>query len=179
MTDTESLLYKVSEPGRGTTLAPRVFWHSEDWSFSDDHPHDGLIEDCVLYAAPFDEINIHLLPSVWRLRVWLDEDARRDRLRAMGYTWPEGLRAVIFTSSENEALIQQFVPTVYAFDRAGFEEIPTGEFITRTAQTAVAIEEIPLPIALRRWHVEVIYVSDTVAFAQRLRDGGVDHQIQA
>lgn len=179
MIDAESLLYKVSEPGRGTTFAPRAFWHSEDWSFSDDHPHEGLVEDCVLYAAPFDEINIHLLPPVWRLRVWLDHYERCERLRAMGYAWPEGSRAVIFTSSDNEALIDEFVPTVYAFDRDQFEEIPTGEFITRNGQTAVAVEAIPLPIALRRWHVEVIYVTDTIALEHCLRDSGVDHQIQA
>jgi hypothetical protein len=118
------LLYKVSQPRDDLTFEPRPFWRAQDWSFSDDHPHTGLIEDRVLFAAQFDEINIHLLPKVWRLRVWLDDEERCTRLKQLGFTWKAGARAVIFALESDRESIEAFEPTVYAFDSSGFQKNP-------------------------------------------------------
>ncbi len=172
-------LYKVSAPSHGDRFEPRVFWRTDDWSMSDDHPHDGLTEDMVLFAAEFDEVNIHLLPRVWRLRVWLDNPERCRRLRSCGFEWPSEARAVLFVGEGDRMEVEAFEPTVFVFDRRGFERTPTNEFVSREAQTAVSKETIRIKDALDRWHVEVIYVTDTAGLEQRLRQAGIDHQIQA
>jgi hypothetical protein len=171
-------LYKVSEPGHGDRFQPRPFWRTEDWAFSDDHPHGGLIEDCVLFAGEFDEVNIHLLPPVWRLRVRLDNPERRKSLRGCGFESASGSRAVVFVSERDRAEVERFVPTIFAFDRDGFERTPTDEFISREPRSAVSKETIPIAEALSRWHVEVTYVADAAALEAQLREAGIDHQIQ-
>ena len=172
------LLYKVSEPRHDRVFEPRAFWRAEDWSFSDDHPHEGLIEDHVLYAAEFDEINIHLLPKVWRLRVWLDDDERCRRLEGLGFSWDAGARAAIFARDADRRAIEAFSPTVFSFDRAGFERTPTNEFVSREPRTAISVETIPFEEARRRWRFDLIYIDDSDALVQALRSGRVDHQIQ-
>jgi hypothetical protein len=174
----DDLLYKVSEPAHDNTFEPRPFWRTADWAFSDDRPHDGLIEDSVLYAAEFDEVNIHLLPRVRRLRVWLDHEERVRRLRACGFDWPGDPKALLFVARTDQRKVEEFAPTVFAFDRAGFHRTPTHEFVSREAQTAISVETIPIADALRRWRVEVIYVPDTAALEHQLRGAGIDHQIQ-
>lgn len=172
------LLYKVSHPRDDWTFEPRPFWRAEDWSFSDDHPHDGLIEDHVLYVAQFDEINIHLLPKVWRLRVWLDDEERGRRLKSLGFAWTAGSRAIIFALESDKDLIESFSPTVYAFDGSGFERTPTDEFVSREPRKAVTAETISFDQARRRWQFDLLYVKDSDELVQTLRSAGVDHQIQ-
>jgi hypothetical protein len=175
----DDLLFKVSEPRFGDRFEPRSFWRTDDWAFSDDHPREGLIEDSVLYAAEFDEVNIHLLPRVWRLRVWLDSKERSRRLRECGFDWRSGARALLFVAENDRADVEGFAPTVFAFKRSGFERTPTNEFISRVAQTAVSKETISIADALARWQVEIRYVPDAAALEEQLRQAGIDHQIQA
>lgn len=172
-------LYKVSEPRHGDRFEPRLFWRTDDWSFSDDHPHDGLIEDRVLFAAEFDMVNLHLLPRVRRVRVWLDDPERSQRLRACGFDWQPGTRAAVFVAHADRPAVDRFAPTVFVFDRSGFERTPTDEFISREPQTAISSETIPIADALARWQVEVIYVDDTVALELEFQQRGIDHQIQS
>jgi hypothetical protein len=176
--DVSDLLYKVSEPRVDPTFEPRRFWRAEDWSFSDDQEHEDLVEDRVVYAGSFDEINIHLFPRVWRLRVWLDHEGRCGRLRGLGYSWAEGSKALIFALESDRDSIESFSPTVFAFDRSGFEQTPTDEFVSREARTAVSAETLRFREALRRWRFDVVYVSDADVLVEALRSGGVDHQIQ-
>lgn len=172
------LLYKVSEPREDWTFEPRRFWRREDWSFSDDQERVGLIEDCVLYAAQFDEINIHLLPKVWRLRVWLDDEDRSARLKRLGFAWRPGSRAIIFALEADRESIESFSPTVYAFERSGFEKTPTDEFISREPRVAVSAETVPFDEARQHWQFDLLYVADSEALVQSFRSAGVDHQIQ-
>lgn len=172
------LLYKVSEPRDDWTFEPRRFWRSEDWSFSDDMPRDGLVEESVLYAGSFDEVNIHLLPPVWRLRVWLDDEATTQRLRTLGVSWAEGSRAVIFAAEVDRDVIESFSPTLYAFERSGFAQTPTNEFISREKRTAISAETLSLKEAKVRWLFDVVYVADPGALVEELQSAGVDHQIQ-
>ncbi len=171
-------LYKVSEPRGDWTFEPRPFWRAEDWSFSDDQRHDGLVEDHVLYAAEFNEINIHLFPRVWRLRVWLDDDERCARLKSLGFSWAPGSRAVIFAREDDRGSIESFSPTVFAFDRSGFEQTPTNEFVSREPQAAVSGETLPFEEARKRWQFELIYVDNLEELAKTLRSRRVDHQVQ-
>lgn len=172
------LLYKVSAPRDDWTFEPRPFWRAEDWSFSDDHERDGLLEDCVLYAADFNEINVHLLPHVWRLRVWLDDEERCARLKGLGFFWTAGSRALIFALEADQGSIESFSPTVFAFERSGFEQAPTNEFVSREPRTAISAETVSWQDALRRWQFDVIYVTDPDALVEMLQYAGVDHQIQ-
>lgn len=173
------LLYKVSEPREDWTFKPRRFWRTEDWSFSDDQEREGLIEDCVLYAGEFDEINIHLLPKVWRLRVWLDDEDRSGRLNDLGFSWRPGARAIIFALEGDRESIESFTPTIYAFERSGFEKTPTDEFVSREPQIAVSAETVPFEEARQRWKFDLLFIADADALVQSLRSARVDHQIDA
>ena len=132
----------------------------------------------MLYAAEFDEVNIHLLPKVWRLRVWLDTEKQFERLKELGYNWKHGSRAVIFAIRSDRERIEAFMPTIYTFEKSGFEPTPSNEFVARNPQSAVSAETIPFDEAIRRWQFELIYIDDAEAFAQLLRSNGIDHQIQ-
>ena len=171
-------LYKVSEPREDWTFEPRPFWRAHDWSFSDDQPREGLVEDRVLYAAEFDEINIHLFPRVWRSRVWLEDEERCARLDRLGFSWAEGSRAVIFAGEADRNAIEAFSPTIFTFDRSGFERTPTNEFVSREPRNAVSVEMISFREAQERWRFEVVYVSDVESLVGTLREKGIDHQIQ-
>jgi hypothetical protein len=171
-------LYKVSRPRDDWTFGPGRFWRTEDWSFSDDRPHDGLIEDRVLYAAPLEEINIHLMPEVWRLRVWLDDEERCRELERLGFTWETECHAIIFALESDRDTIESSCPTVYAFDRAGFERAPTVEFVSGEPREAVSAETVSFAHARRRWRFDVLYGRDPDDLVHRLGSAGVDHQVQ-
>lgn len=178
MDETDALLFKVAPPREDPTFHPQSFWRSEDWSSSTHRPRKGYVEDRVLYAGEFDEVNIHLLPKVWRLRVRLDHEGRAQRLRALGHDWPEGSRAVIFALEADRARIESFAPTIFTFARAGFEQVPSREWVAREPQRALRSETILFGEARRRWVFELLFVPDGDALAQGLREASIDHQIQ-
>jgi hypothetical protein len=161
MNRSDNALYKVSAPRAELTFSPMPFWRTDDWSFSDDRPHADLVEDSVLFACSYDEINLHLLPEVWRLRVWLDDDVRVQRLRALGYTTTSGATAVVFAHKSDRDTIESFRPTVYSFDPAGFERTPSNEFVAREPQTALAARDFSFAEAQAKWNFHVIFVDDT------------------
>ena len=179
-------LYKVAPPREDWMFQPRRFWRTEDWSSSTDHEREGhvadesaiYIEDQVLYVASFDEVNIHVFPKVWRLRVWLDDDVRTERLRRLGYALRPDARAVIFALEGDREAIEAFSPTVFLFDPDGFERTPSNEFVSREPRTAVSCETMAFDEAHARWRFDLIYVADGEALVESLRSAGVDHQIQ-
>lgn len=181
------LLYKVAAPGDDWIFEPRPFFHAPDWSSSYDpqEEHDlppyvdvaTHVEDCVLFVAGFDEVNMHLLPKVWKLRVWLDDQTRVARLRELGYSWTPGSRAVIFALESDREAIESFTPTVFTFNPDGFELTPSNEFISRKPRVAVSSETLPFRTAQSRWAFELIYISDAESLTQSLQAAGVDHQI--
>lgn len=171
-------LYKVSAPRAEMTFTPTRFWRTHDWSSSTRSEREGYLQDEVLYAAEFDVVNIHLLPKVWRLRVWLDDDARREGLRALGFAPDGGAKAAIFTADENRDVVESFVATVYTFDAAGFERTPSDEFISRVPRTAMAREDVAFLEAKERWGFDLFYVPDVAALERSLQEAGIDHQIQ-
>jgi hypothetical protein len=67
------MLYKISQARAGNIFEPSKFWRSPDWSISMKVPHEGYILDEVLYAGDFNDVNLHLLPNVPRLRIWLSD----------------------------------------------------------------------------------------------------------
>jgi hypothetical protein len=174
----KEFLYKVSKPRTDMVFEPSRFWRAPDWSFSDEHEHAGFVEDCVLFAGEFDEVNIHLLPKVWRLRVWLDDENRLERLRKLGYSWSSGSRAIIFALESDRDAIETFSPTIFSFDRSGFELTPSNEYISRTPQAAVSTETIPFYEAVLRWQFEMVFVKDAKSLEQAFRSNHIDHQIQ-
>lgn len=177
-------LYKVSAPREDLTFVPTRFWRTEDWSSSTGHEREGrfeghvYIEDQVLFAGSFDEVNIHLLPKVRRLRVWLDDETRCERLSKLGYRWSADSTAVIFAGETDRPVIEAFSPTIFTFERDGFERTPSNEFISRVPREATSQESVPFPDAMARWRFDLVYVPDTGALEQALRGAGIDHQIQ-
>ena len=174
----KEFLYKVSKPRSDLQFEPSRFWRAPDWSFSDDHEREGLVEDCVLFAGEFDDVNIHLLPKVWRLRVWLDDEKRSERLKKLGYSWSPGSRAIIFALESDRDVIESFSPTIISFDRSGFERTPSDEFVSRTPQRAISAETIPFNEAVQRWQFEMVFVKDADSLEQAFRSNHIDHQIQ-
>lgn len=170
-------LYKVSAPRSDWTFEPRPFWRSADWTSSSSRPRDGYIEEAVVYAAGFEEVSIHLLPKIWRLRVRLN-DANQGLLNELGYVWPAGSRALIFFREEDSGLVWGFQPTIFKFAPEGFEPVPSNEFISRVPQHALGSETLSLHEALDRWRVQLIPVGDTEELTSRLTERDIRFSIQ-
>ncbi len=156
------MLYKVTKPRSDMIFQPTRFWHTPDWKSSSNRPREGYIEDAVLYAGDFDEVSIHLLPKVRRLRVRVTPDSA-DRIHALGYQLRSDCRTLLFARQEDQKMILDFCPTVFTFTRDGFEPIPSNEYITREPKKALACETITMAEAIRRWKIELKYVTDISA----------------
>ena len=98
------MLYKVTLPREDHQFFPSKFWRTEDWSSSSNRPHDGYIEDEVLYVGDFAEVNIHLFPKVRRLRFWRTE-ATEAFMHDFSFAFTDGSKAVIVADSGNEELV--------------------------------------------------------------------------
>lgn len=112
------------------------------------------------------------------MRVWLDDEERCARLKQLGFSWATGSRAIIFALEADRDSIESFSPTVFAFDRSGFEQTPTDEFVSREPRIAVTAEAVALDEARQRWQFDLLYVADSDTLVKTLRSAGVDHQIQ-
>ena len=64
------MLYKISKAPLDNIFRPKLFWRTDDWKSSSTTMKPGYLQDEVLYAGDFDEVNIHLLPNIKRLRLW-------------------------------------------------------------------------------------------------------------
>ena len=62
-------LFKVASPREDGMFYPSTFWRMRDWESSTTCRREGYIEDEVLFAGDFDEVNIHLFPRVRTVRV--------------------------------------------------------------------------------------------------------------
>ena len=153
------MLYKVSQPRKNMRFEPSKFWHTTDWKRSSQNPKPGYVEDVVLYAAGFDEISIHLLPKVRRLRVWIKPETTA-HLSDMGFQWGAECRALIFAAVDCREMVANFCPTIFTFEDDGFEPLPTNEFIAREAKTAASCETVTMREAIARWSIEIKYVDD-------------------
>jgi hypothetical protein len=171
------VLYKVSAPRAEAIFLPSRFWRTEDWSSSSTREKPGYIEDEVLYAAGFDEVNIHLFPPVRRVRVWTGPNTR-EFLADLAGSLPKICRAVIFLEDNARAQVEAFSPTIYHFDPGGFEPIPSNEYISREPQSAVACETISIGEALARWHIEVSYVKTLDGLVERLKRNDISFSEQ-
>lgn len=165
-----SFLYKVSPPAESMTFRPSRFWHTEDWESSTTRPRDGYIEDKVLYAGDFDEINIHLLPRVRAVRVRSDDTDEYVR-NVLGLD--NGKTAFLFVNADSKNMVENFMPTVYTFRNDGFERVRKGEYVSRKAQTAISSKTILMSEAIERWNIEVCYVEDLDVPINTLRRAGV------
>ena len=105
------MLYKVAAPRDTMVFEPSRFWRTEDWSKSSTRSKPGYIEDCVLYAAEFDEVNIHLLPPIRRLRVWRVAEVER-ALETLGHKPSLDARAILFANKDERGAIENFSPTI-------------------------------------------------------------------
>src|SRR5690348_6678507 len=112
-------LYKVSPPRSDLMFYPSTFWHTSDWESSTDRRRPGYIEDKVLYAGDFDEVNIHLYPRVRTARVRaVDADALT--LQRFGLPCVPGKTAHIFCAISCREAVESFSPTVFKFNPNGF-----------------------------------------------------------
>jgi hypothetical protein len=122
------------------------------------------MEETVLYAAEFDEVNIHLLPPVRRLRVWLTPETLAG-LQALGYGGMANRRALLLVNEADRQQVESFCPTIFTFERDGFEPTPGNEYVSREPRTALSCETIPMAEAIRRWQIAITWASDLSAVA--------------
>ena len=162
------MLYKVSHPNQDMTFTPKKFWRTENWKSSSPRPKEGYVCDEVLYVGGFNEINIHLLPKVRRIRIWLTAD-HIDLLRSTSLHFDRAKEALIITEETNRISVESFSPTVFTFNEEGFEYIPSNEYIARSPKTAVHKETITMSEAIARWNIELVYVDDLDAVISELR----------
>jgi hypothetical protein len=152
-------LYKVSPPRTDLTFHTSRFWHTADWESSSDRPREGYVEDSVLFAGDFDEVNIHLFPRVRTVRVRA-VDAEATQLEGLGLRCRDGVTAHVFVSRARKREVEAFQPTIFKFESAGFARVRKGEYVCREPRTAISSETISMHEALVRWNIEACYVED-------------------
>ena len=172
------LIYKVSPLQESLLFNPSVFYRTADFKSSSTRPKPGYIQDTLLYAGDEREISLHLLPSIYRVRVWLD-DANRQRLVDLGFAPHSDKQVAIFVNEADQATISDFTPTVYSFDDADFERTPSNEFITRKPVRAIGTETLTMPEILRRWKIQVMAVPRVEDTEECLRQAGVECSSQS
>ncbi|MGK0337688.1 MAG: hypothetical protein ACJAXW_002689 [Candidatus Azotimanducaceae bacterium] len=171
------VLYKVAPPRSELRFYPSRFWHTADWESSTPKPREGYIEDEVLFVGDFDEINIHLLPRKKSVRV-RSQDASCEVLANCGLDISVGKTAYLFVHSSQKETIDQFAPTVYAFENSGFENVRKGEYVSRSAKTASSFETLPMAEAIERWNIEICYLEDIEILIELLRKNEIYFDVQ-
>lgn len=165
-------LYKVSAPRADKTFYPSTFWHTLDWGSSTTSYREGYIEDEVLYAGDFEEVNIHLFPRVRTVRVrYVDADI--SKLCGLGLQCTPGRSAYIFIHHSRREEVESFRPTVFKFRVDGFVRVRNGEYISREPQQAISVETISIAEAIKRWNIEACYVDDLDGLIRRLNQEGI------
>ena len=124
--------------------------------------------DEILYVGGFNEINIHLLPKVRRIRIWLIAE-HIDLLRSTSLNIDRDKEALIITEENNRISVESFSPTVFTFNEEGFEYVPSNEYITRSPKTAIHKETITMSEAIVRWNIDLVYVDDLDAIISEIR----------
>ena len=171
------MLYKVSRARTDNIFEPIKFWRSPDWSISTRVPQASYILEEVLYAGDFNDVNIHLLPKVPRLRIWLS-DRVVNELQKLDIVVESHYTALIIARISDWETIENFCPTINYFDEAGFEITPSQEYISRTPQTAIKVETISIFEAIVRWNIELYFVEDYDGLKLSLKSAGIRYSEQ-
>ncbi len=171
------VLYKVSPPREDMVFRPSPFWHTPDWESSSTREHPGYINEELLYAGDFEEVNIHLFPRVKTVRVRA-VDADHATLSRLGVECTPGKSAWIFVAQSRQDEVAAFRPTVFTFAPEGFEWVRKGEYVARRPQQAISCETIEMREALKRWNVEPCFVVDLEPVVRRLRAADVYFDVQ-
>lgn len=151
---------------------PSSFWHTLDWQSSTTRYREGYIEDEVLYAGDFEEVNIHLFPRVRTVRVRC-ADADVSKLSGLGLQCSPGKAAYIFVHHSRREEVESFRPTIFKFRVDGFVRVRNGEYISRQPQQAISAETISIAEAIERWNVEPCYVADLDGLIECLNREGI------
>jgi hypothetical protein len=153
---------------------PSTFWHTPDWESSCDHlPNKvGYIEDKVLYAGDFDEVNIHLFPRVRTVRI-RTVDADHSILQSCGLSYVPGKTAYIYCARKCRVDVESFNPTVFKFNPDGFTRVRNGEYVSWTPQKAISCETFLIGDAIKKWNIEVCYVADLDAIIASIARQGI------
>lgn len=167
------LVYKVTAPRELMRFEPSVFYRTEDFQSSSNRLKPGYIQDTLLYAGDAEEISIHLLPKIDRLRVVLTEQHRR-QLATLGWTVPPEARIAMFVHAADVPGLRGFRPTVYCFDARHFARTPSNEFVARTAVDAIGMCELEMRDILERWRIQIIPITDIPGTDAQLRTSGID-----
>ena len=171
------LLYKVTAPRKSMVFNPTRFYRTSDFRSSSTRAKPGYISDCLLYAGAFDEISIHLLPRIHRIRVKNSEAARR-KLLCLGIETDSDKKCYIFVNKEDERRIMEFEANVYVFEDRHFTKTPSNEYISREPVEAIGSESYGMPEILRRWCIRLISVDSVPELSRIFSDAGVDYSYQ-
>jgi hypothetical protein len=170
--ETHLYLYKVASPRADMAFCPNKFWHTEDWESSSSRPCEGYIEDMVLFAGDFDEVNLHLFPRVRTVRVCA-VDAEAMQLERLGMNCSSGMTAHIFVLRSRKTEVESFHLTIFKFERHGFTRVRRGEYVSWQPQIAISSETLPMRQALVRWNIEACYVDDLDDVVRTLSNAGI------
>src|SRR5471030_1588124 len=170
--DSQLHVYKVSHPRPDMIFRPSKFWRTKDWESSSSRPREGYIEETVLFAGDFDEVNIHLFPRVRTLRVRAS-DADAAHLGRLGMNCSSGMTAHIFAPRSRKREVESFRPTIFKFESHGFTRVRKGEFVSWHPKIAISSETIPMNKALKRWNIEACYVEELDNVVQTLSSAGI------
>ena len=150
-------LYKVTEPRENLLFEPTTFYRTEDFSSSSPNRKPGYIEDRLLYVGNFDEISIHLLPKVYRIRV-RNTDESRAGVSSLGFQPDPDKTCYIFIHRQDQQQIMAFQPTIYVFESRHFTKTPSNEYISRDPVTAIGTKSYTMPEILQKWSIQLIPV---------------------
>ena len=170
-------LYKVTAPRKSRVFNPTKFYRTQDFWSSSPRPKPGYICDCLVYAGDFDEISIHLLPKIHRIRVRNSEAARR-KLLCLGIETDPDKKCYIFVNTEDKRQIIEFVANVYIFEDRHFTKTPSNEYISREPVEAIGSEVYAMPEILRLWGIQLITVDSVPDLSRILTDAGVVYSYQ-
>ena len=165
-------LYKVTTPRADLAFFPSTFWHTLDWESSTNRYRDGYIEDKVLYAGDFDEVNIHLFPRVRTVRIRA-VDTEHANLQTCGLSCVPSKTAYIFCNAKSRDKVESFNPTVFKFDPVGFTRVRKGEYVSWLPQRAISFETLSIAEAIVKWNVQTCYVPDLDALIEKVTRKGI------
>ncbi|GDY13874.1 hypothetical protein LBMAG53_27520 [Planctomycetota bacterium] len=134
----------------------------------------GYIYDELLYAGDFDEVNIHLLPNIKRIRLWNTDDVFQ-KLTSVSIYPDHQVKAVMITDETHRDLVYHFSPTVHYFNDDGFEYVPSNEWISREPRTPIKSEVITMNEAITRWNIEIHFVDNYELLKLELTKCGIQY----
>ena len=170
-------LFKVARPRDTDWFYPSTFWRTADWESSTLRYRPGYQRDCVLYAGDREEIGIHLLPRDRTIRVRAVDLGAASRV-ALGLESEAGITNWLWVHDRARARIDGFRPSIFCFERDGFQRVRRGEYVAREPRRAVYATTLELDDALDRAGARLVWTEDLEAVSEWLTGQSIYFDVQ-